>query len=113
MQLTKINKKELAEDFVWYDSRGGKHTIKNMKTVHLFCTVNMIWNHALPEQYKTHDYVRYTFGDGHTPEYMLRAVRLMLPALVAREDLNEFQMKRLQMMFDMLFIKPDLLEFKT
>lgn len=113
MQLSKVNKNELAENFVWYDRWGGKHPIKGMKTNHLFDTVNMVWNHALPEQYKTHDYVRYTFGDRHTPEYMLRAVRLMLPALVAREDLNEFQMKRLQMMADMILKKPDLLEFKT
>ena len=78
-----------AEIFHWRDSKGVFHTPQSMATRHLFCTLRMIWNHRMPEEAKTHNYIKYKFGAFYTRRYMLQAVEELAFELKKRTDLTE------------------------
>lgn len=81
------NRQELADGFSWRDRSYNYHPPKNMETRHLFHTVRMIWNHTMP--LKLEPYNRYKFGPFYTKEYMAKAVRIMVPELATRNDIDE------------------------
>lgn len=68
-----------------------------MDTRHMFNTVSMIWNHAMPDAARTHNYIRHSFT-GYSAEYMKTAIRVMLPMLLVRADLTSAQKARLDFM---------------
>lgn len=73
-----------------------------METRHLFYTVRMIWNHTMPVQAQTATFKRYAFGPRYTKEYMLEAIRAMVPELGTRTDLTPGWAAELQQMINWL-----------
>lgn len=97
----------IAKPFKWF-GKDRDYDPSQMATSHLFNTISMIWNHSMPSEYQTHNYIRYSFGVRHTQSYMMRAVRVMLPILLEREDLSAFQKARLDYMRNCLLRNPNL-----
>lgn len=95
-----------ADPFKWKTRDGRTYEIVKMTTTHLFNTISMIWNHSMPKDVRTHNFNQYAFGKSYTRDYMMTAVRLMLPELLARPDLSEFQLRRLQYMHACLLKNP-------
>jgi len=91
-----------TQPFEWRDARGAFHKVREMETRHLFFTVCMIWNHAMPDDAKTHDYRRYTFGPFYTSEYMADAVRHTLRELLGRPDIEPRWRTKIDFMRDYL-----------
>lgn len=48
----------------------------------------MIWNHSMPDKYKTHNYKKYEFSDFYTAQYMIEAVHAIIAELNLREDIE-------------------------
>lgn len=94
--------------FVWKGKDQRTYAPDDMATGHLFNTISMIWNHSMPEQVRTHNYIRYQFGSFYTLDYMMQAVRVMLPILLRRPDLSPFQRSRLLYMHNCLIKNPQL-----
>ena len=59
-----------------------------MKTHHLFYTLRMIWNHSAPAHLKLKPFKQYMFNQFYTSAYMGKAVKNIVPELLAREDLE-------------------------
>ena len=86
--LVKADKRELYKEqpFTWYGRYNVPYKLKDMEDRHLFFTVRMIWNHAMPEEARTHEYRKYQFGSRYTPEYMKSALIHMIPELLNRDQ---------------------------
>lgn len=89
---------QVAPEFLWRSHDGRMTAPRSLGTSHLFNIVSMIWNHTMPDDASTHNYQRYTFGPYHTQEYMERAIRVCLPEVLSRPDLDVRQRKRLEFM---------------
>jgi hypothetical protein len=87
-------------NFRWRDMHGKHWKIEDMETRHVFHVVRMIWDHTMPEEFQTDFNRRYLFPDTYTQEYMALAVRLMLPAVIVRNDLEPYMEYWLQHMRD-------------
>jgi len=98
--LPKKNKTDLDDNlFKWRSQDGRKTLIYKMHTRHLFNTVVMIWNHTMPaEAWTTPIFKRYRFTGIYTDDYKMAAVQNMLPELLTRKDLTEYQQKILDKM---------------
>lgn len=81
--------------FEWRSMRHRMIPITSMATTHLYNTVVMIWNHAVPEPLKYRPFNHYVFGSFYTKEYMFQAIRYMLPELARRDNLKAYQRDRL------------------
>lgn len=80
----------VAKRFAWRDRKGEFHLLENMETRHLFHVVRMIWDHSMPLEFRTNYPKRYTFPEFYTTDYMALAVKMGLPELLARKDLEEY-----------------------
>lgn len=99
-----------APPFVWLDNSLHPHDPAEMDTRHLFNVVSMIWNHGMPDDAATHDYVRYHFPRStHGPAYLRLAICKMLPILLRRDNLTAGMLARLDFMRAYLAKRPDLL----
>ena len=94
--------RHLASPLLWRSRDGSHQAPKTMETRHLFYTVRMIWNHTMPVQAQTATFKRYAFGPRYTKEYMLEAIRVMVPELGTRTDLTPGWTAELQQMVDWL-----------
>ena len=61
-----------------------------METRHLFHVVRMIWDHTMPPEFQTTFENRYIFPASYTETYMATALRLCIPILVNRHDLEDY-----------------------
>lgn len=96
--------------FQWRSADGSRHVPAEMLSRHLFHTVVMIWNHGMPPDAATHDYVRHRFNpETHGPEYLRLAVAMMLPELLTRRDLAPWMLARLAFMQAYLVRNPAVL----
>lgn len=59
-----------------------------METRHLFFTVRMIWNHRMPAVARSANYIQYTFQPVYTSVYLAQAIRMMIPELMKRGDIQ-------------------------
>lgn len=80
--------RENKQIWQWMDRDGNLHDPREMETRHLFYTLRMIWNHAMPENVRLYPYKRYTFGGFCTDEYMQEAVRHIGQELLLRLDIK-------------------------
>lgn len=89
---------EVAAPFAWRTRDGRFVPVNEMRTGHLFYTLQMIWNHTMPLDAKTHVYKRYRFENFYTQDYMMRAVQAIIPEVLKRNDLQPFQLERVLFM---------------
>ena len=80
----------LMEHYMWCDRHGELHSVEEMETRHLFHIVRMIWDHSVPKEHQTDFKKRYTFSEFYSKEYLALSVRLMLPVLLLRKDLEPY-----------------------
>ncbi len=80
-----------AHSFQWRNSSLNMLYPKDMTTAHLYNVFIMIWNHTMPADAATHDYVRYDFDSYYTMNYMKEAIFAIFPVLFAREDITDIQ----------------------
>lgn len=80
----------LMADYKWCDRRGALHAIKDMETRHIFHVVRMTWDHSVPKEHQTTFARRYRFPEFYTKEYMALTIKLMLPVLLLRKDLEPY-----------------------
>lgn len=85
-----------AHNFRWRTSSKQMLAPQGMTTDHLFNVFVMIWNHTMPEDAATHDFVRYDFDNYYTMEYMKEAIFAIFPVLFRRHDLTDKQQLTLQ-----------------
>lgn len=85
-----------AEPFKWRDAEGDFWSPADMETRHVFYTVRMIWNHAVPEDMRVGRNVRlYRFGKFYTHAYMKAAVLNLGKEVLTRNDLLPSQRREL------------------
>jgi hypothetical protein len=83
-------------DWTWRDRFGGLTRPDDMDTRHLFYTLRMIWNHAMPEHMAVGRNIRrYVFGPFYTAEYMREAVLRLGAELFSRDDLPTWMLAEL------------------
>lgn len=100
-----------AHSFQWRTNRNQMLYPRDMTTDHLFNVFVMIWNHTMPENAATHDYVRYDFDHYYTMNYMKEAIFAIFPVLFGRQDLTDKQKHTLQRIEQYLIhLKRDKLE---
>ncbi len=61
----------------------------DIDTNHLFNIFKMLWNHLMPESYRSEKYRVYKFKAFYTPEYMSKAIRHVGAELLKRKDLSD------------------------
>lgn len=79
-----------VKEYTWRDKNGVHHNIDGMETRHLFHVVRMIWDHSMPEEFQTEFQNRYLFPSYYSKDYMALTIRLMLPVLLNRKDLEPY-----------------------
>jgi len=85
------------EPFTWRGKGGKLSSVTTMDTTHMFNTLVMIWNHAVPESFKLKPYIHYTFDpDFYTPTYMSTALTTLLVEIKKRRDLTDEQCVKLE-----------------
>ena len=87
--LAKWTDNSPQKEFSWRSRDGKRYPISLMESRHLGHTLVMIWNHTMPEDAATHDYIRYSFSKTYTRQYMLDAVKALLPELRRRKDIPQ------------------------
>ena len=95
--LSKHTKNKLTH-FMWKDSKEIFYRPEDMKTKHIFFTLRMIWNHAVPKDMQILPYKKYSFGSFYTKEYIKRAIKDLLSELSKRDDLTPYFKKCLTLM---------------
>lgn len=90
------------EPFRWLSRDGEWSEPRNMDTDHLFFTIRVIWNHTMPYEARTHDFQRRDFGPTHGPEYLVKAIGVMVPELSIRTDLGPRHKLHLRKMVEWL-----------
>lgn len=101
---------ELGPGWRWLAADGRLFAPPQMETRHLFNMVVMIWNHSMPGNAATHDFIRHRFNpETHGPRELRTAVAMMLPELAKRDDLTPDQLARLRFMQAYLAKHPNLL----
>jgi hypothetical protein len=58
----------------------------------------MIWNHSMPPEARTHDYIQHTFTAEYTEEYMQEAIKELAIELNSRDDITMEQLVVLENM---------------
>lgn len=81
-----------AHSFQWRNSSLKMLYPKDMTTDHLYNVFVMIWNHTMPDDAATHDYVRYDFDNYYTMNYMKEAIFAIFPVLMARDNMTDHQL---------------------
>jgi hypothetical protein len=79
------------DEFIWRSAAcngGGKFSVTEMRTKHLFYTWLMIWNHAAPSYLRIWDNHHYIFSSFYTKEYILLAFKSMYLELKRRTDIG-------------------------
>lgn len=85
--------------FSWRKANGDLVSPAVMGTPHLFNTVRCLWNSFMPEEARVEGGNLYVFPkDTHPPEYLERAIRIMLPTLLERKDLTPTMVNDLRAM---------------
>lgn len=97
--------------FKWRDGQGKHWPLHEMETRHLFHVIRMIWDHSVPKEFQTTFKQRYSFPPFYTEEYMARMVRIGLPILIHRPDLEEYQAFWLDFMANALLTRKHRLKF--
>ena len=92
---------DVTPPFCWRDRNGEHHLPTKMPTRHLFYTLRMIWNNRMPASARLPGNW-YSFGPTYTSEYMLDAIRAIVPELVTRQDMEPVWWQQLQHMIDWL-----------
>lgn len=86
----------LASDWMWIERGGRRVPPVHMETRHLFYTLRMIWNHAMPAHMRVgRNLKRWSFGKPHTPEYMREAVLHIGAELLGRPDIAPWMLAEL------------------
>lgn len=76
----------------WITQDKRKIKLLDMETTHLFNCFRMIFNHLMPNNYKTHDYIRYSYFN---KDYMIYMLPHLAKELGTRlEQLNTIQQKQ-------------------
>lgn len=101
LPATKVKPKPVTE-FKWRAATGVMTPPRHLRTSHLFNIVSMIWNHAMPGDAMTHNYIRHDFGPFYSPEYMERGIKACLRELMTRSDMTPHMLARLEFMKDYL-----------
>lgn len=99
------------QEYKWRDSRGQFHKIDDMETRHLFHVVRMVWDHSMPHEFQTNFLNRYRFPEFYHESYMALTVRLMLPVLFNRRDLEPYMQYWLNHMHECLTERPPEISF--
>ena len=81
--------------FKWKDQRNNCHAPTDMETRHIFFTLRMIWNHAVPKDMQIKPFKRYRFTSFYTNEYIVKAIRALTAELFKRDDLTPYFKKNL------------------
>lgn len=82
--------------WTWRERSGTCVRPAAMETRHLFYTLRMIWNHAMPRHMTVGRNVkRWAFGPSHGPEYMREAILHIGAELLARADLAPWMLAEL------------------
>ena len=85
--------------FMWKDRFDNFHDVKDMSTTHLFYTLRMAWNHAVPEYMQVGENIqRYRFSLWYTKVYWQQAIYYIYTELMARTDLPENLQQQLNQM---------------
>ena len=71
------------------------HRPADMDTRHLFYTLRMIWNHAMPPHMVGRNVRRYVFGSFYTARYMREAILRVGGCLFSREDIAPWMLVEL------------------
>lgn len=87
-QPTIRTSEDLASAFKWKTSKDEYISPVEMETRHLFFTIRMIWNHTMPEMYRSKHYRHYRLGSFYTQEYLLSAIHALLGELSLRKDIH-------------------------
>lgn len=92
-ELTTIVKPAIPKiSFRWRTNGGEFLYPKDMTTKHLFYTLRMIWNHSMPDEARSENYIKHNFGPFYTQKYIEDAVRYIGKELQTRNDLrNEWK----------------------
>ena len=99
-ELRKNGEKAVVSTFRWRDRHGNFRHPADMETHHLFFTIRMIWNHNMPT--KLEPYIKYYFNGFYTDAYMKKALRVMLPELFGRDDIDDSWDADLRLMVEWL-----------
>lgn len=86
--LAEVAEQKGVAEFAWRTQNNTMISPAAMTTQHLYYTLRMIWNHAVPEEYKLHPYKVYSFGGFYTKEYILSAIKELMKELCKRKDLK-------------------------
>lgn len=103
MNLTRLPPPSPTEPFRWRDGSGNLHAPSTMATRHLFFTLRMIWNHAMPEAARLPGNL-YTFSSYYKPDYMKDAIRALTTELATREDMQPDWKDQLTFMLEWLAV---------
>ena len=71
--LASIETREVAPLWKWRTAKGEFLTVQEMETTHLFFTIRMIWNNAIPD-YPIGKVKRYRFSQYYTLTYIKEAI---------------------------------------
>lgn len=99
------------QEYRWRDRHGEMHKIDDMETCHLFHVVRMVWDHSMQPGHQTSFPKRYTFPEFYHESYMALTVRLMLPVLFNRRDLEPYMKYWLNFMHERLMGNPPQIGF--
>lgn len=95
-----VKRQDMANGWTWR-VKDGKEQLHpcNMVTRHLFFTLRMIWNHAMPAEARVGDNIQlYSFGPAYTEEYMRHAIAHIGTELLTRTDIQPAWQKQLDKM---------------
>lgn len=85
--------------WLWRTHSEGDIAPAQMQTTHLFFTLRMIWNHAMPSSMNVgRNIKRWTFGARHDGRYMRSAIVHIGAELFARSDLPAWMQRELDEM---------------
>lgn len=79
---------ELRKPYVWKTHDGEFLTVTEMRTLHLFYTVRMLFNHTAPPALRIPGTKKWKLN--HTMVQRVDAVRAMMPELARRDDLPDW-----------------------
>lgn len=97
---------QLQEEFLWKTRFDEFIPPRNMETRHLYYTLQMIWNHAMPEDVRIKPYKQYAFDDFYTTAYMQSAICVIGNILLQRDNLDNLMIRRLKFMASQFREKP-------
>lgn len=100
MEISLKTEYAIDKTWRWKDKRHNFHYPKDMTTQHLFNTLKMIWNHAMPV--KVGIYNKYTFPAFYTDAYMKQAIKYLAIELSQRQDLFPASQMQLRFMVNWL-----------